>query len=598
MAAASPKKTTVKSRRRKSTTAQSAAAHWLRVGAVGLGLGAAVTVGQGTAAAAPDDGAQSGTQASATHGNAAKSGRTGATTPRRAKTGPAPDSPAVGKPDRNGPNARLSVTTPRADSQPATVAVTPARIANLLTTGLPAPTALRNAATLPVPAPPAVFDIVGSLPAPVRAAAESAPAAVDNALTGMARIRLGQLPSGLPLPASPVGALFAAVSGAVREVELAFVRHSAVGPVVTTSLDNAEPEVAPTRVTQPAAAAGTLTEAEREQSQAEINMKLGWVPVLGTAFNALSLVSDFLGFTVAALSGDTADMGDELRDMAVDLVGMIPIVGGPLAATLHYALVAASAPPNHAPIAVTDNFGVNQNTQLTGNVKANDTDADGDPLSVAVAAGPAHGSLTLNADGSFTYNPATNYSGADGFTYTVSDGKGGQATGTANITVNYVAPPPSTPTLSQQVAAFVGTTKGRTIANPDGSYAGECVSLVRQYLEQVFNIRTGAWGNAIDYRSGSSGGNQLAARGFTWHTDRNFQDGDILVFGQSSQGGTSAYGHIGIWNSGQFYDQNDGWRANARTANYSPFDNSAPYTDRGVSAAFLGYWRAPAGSTG
>jgi hypothetical protein len=39
-------------------------------------------------------------------------------------------------------------------------------------------------------------------------------------------------------------------------------------------------------------------------------------------------------------------------------------------------------------------------------VLANDADADGDPLSALLVSGPAHGTLALNADGSFTYSPA------------------------------------------------------------------------------------------------------------------------------------------------------------------------------------------------
>ena len=42
-------------------------------------------------------------------------------------------------------------------------------------------------------------------------------------------------------------------------------------------------------------------------------------------------------------------------------------------------------------------------------VLANDTDPDGDPLTAVLVTGPSHGTLTLNANGSFTYTPAANY---------------------------------------------------------------------------------------------------------------------------------------------------------------------------------------------
>src|SRR5262249_54496190 len=64
-----------------------------------------------------------------------------------------------------------------------------------------------------------------------------------------------------------------------------------------------------------------------------------------------------------------------------------------------------------------------------------DKDVDGDQLTATVASGPAHGELTLNADGSFSYTPATDFDGEDSFTYTVSDGHGGTAIGTAKIGV-------------------------------------------------------------------------------------------------------------------------------------------------------------------
>jgi hypothetical protein len=55
-------------------------------------------------------------------------------------------------------------------------------------------------------------------------------------------------------------------------------------------------------------------------------------------------------------------------------------------------------------------------------VLANDTDADGDPLTAALITPPNHGSLTLNSDGSFDYTPDTNYDGLDSFTYQAFDG--------------------------------------------------------------------------------------------------------------------------------------------------------------------------------
>ena len=47
---------------------------------------------------------------------------------------------------------------------------------------------------------------------------------------------------------------------------------------------------------------------------------------------------------------------------------------------------------------------------------------DGNPLTAVVVTRPAHGTLTLNADGTFTYTPAANYNGTDSFTYKANDG--------------------------------------------------------------------------------------------------------------------------------------------------------------------------------
>src|SRR5207249_3713887 len=78
---------------------------------------------------------------------------------------------------------------------------------------------------------------------------------------------------------------------------------------------------------------------------------------------------------------------------------------------------------NDAPVATNDAFTTNEDTPATGNVLTNDTDADlGTTLTAIQVTGPAHGTLALNATGSFTYTPAANYNGSDSFTYKANDG--------------------------------------------------------------------------------------------------------------------------------------------------------------------------------
>ena len=78
----------------------------------------------------------------------------------------------------------------------------------------------------------------------------------------------------------------------------------------------------------------------------------------------------------------------------------------------------------------------NEDTPLTtGNVLTNDSDSDGDTLSVSSFTQASHGAVTYNSNGTFTYTPASNYSGSDSFTYTVSDGNGGSDTATVSLTV-------------------------------------------------------------------------------------------------------------------------------------------------------------------
>ncbi len=76
-------------------------------------------------------------------------------------------------------------------------------------------------------------------------------------------------------------------------------------------------------------------------------------------------------------------------------------------------------------------------------VLANDFDADGDPLTAELVDLPAHGSLALQANGSFFYSPQRNYFGTDTFTYRVRDYRDSEVLGTVTIEIRPKYDPPS-----------------------------------------------------------------------------------------------------------------------------------------------------------
>jgi VCBS repeat-containing protein len=93
---------------------------------------------------------------------------------------------------------------------------------------------------------------------------------------------------------------------------------------------------------------------------------------------------------------------------------------------------------NDVPVATDDAATTPEDTGVTIAVLSNDTDADGDPLSVSGVTQGAHGAVTLNVDQTVTYTPALNFFGTDSFSYTASDGQGGTDTATVTVTVTPV----------------------------------------------------------------------------------------------------------------------------------------------------------------
>jgi outer membrane protein OmpA-like peptidoglycan-associated protein len=105
-------------------------------------------------------------------------------------------------------------------------------------------------------------------------------------------------------------------------------------------------------------------------------------------------------------------------------------------------------PKQHGPVAADDSAIVPENSVDNAiDVLANDSDADGDPLTITAVTAPAHGSAAV-AGASVAYTPTTDYRGEDSFTYTIGDGRGGTATATVHVTVGSPNQPPVAGTLS------------------------------------------------------------------------------------------------------------------------------------------------------
>ena len=138
------------------------------------------------------------------------------------------------------------------------------------------------------------------------------------------------------------------------------------------------------------------------------------------------------------------------------------------AALLH---VEWSIAANNPPIAGISNYNTLEDTllQVTApGVLGNATDPDGDPMTAVLDTDVSNGSLTLNADGSFSYTPDANFNGADSFVYHANDGIDDSNTATVSITITLVNDEPSFTTSDQSVGENDGpiSVPGFTNFNP------------------------------------------------------------------------------------------------------------------------------------
>ncbi|MFL6229228.1 MAG: Ig-like domain-containing protein [Pyrinomonadaceae bacterium] len=125
-------------------------------------------------------------------------------------------------------------------------------------------------------------------------------------------------------------------------------------------------------------------------------------------------------------------------------------------------------PVNDAPVAVADSATTDEDTPVTIALRANDTDVDGDALTVTGASGALKGTVEILGDGSVRYTPNLNANGSDSFTYAISDGHGGTATGGVTVTVNAVNDAPTVEGQSAETNEDTAKAVALAGSDPDG----------------------------------------------------------------------------------------------------------------------------------
>ena len=175
---------------------------------------------------------------------------------------------------------------------------------------------------------------------------------------------------------------------------------------------------------------------------------------------------------------------------------------------------------NDAPEADDDAYATAEGQTLSVNapgVLDGDTDADGDPLSAVVGTDPAHGTLALEADGSFTYTPSGSFSGQDSFTYQASDGQAESNVATVTITVSDVNHAPVA--QAQSVTATEDVANTITLAGTDAD--GDTLS---------FAIGTGPTHGSLGSIGTVGCSSGTCSANVTYTPDANYHGSDSFTF--------------------------------------------------------------------
>ncbi|NKK68731.1 DUF4082 domain-containing protein [Rhizobium leguminosarum bv. viciae] len=158
---------------------------------------------------------------------------------------------------------------------------------------------------------------------------------------------------------------------------------------------------------------------------------------------------------------------------------------------------------NAVPVAANDSgYSTNTGTPITIQASAllsNDSDADGDPLTITGASGAVNGSVAYNAQAqTVTFTPTAGYSGPASFSYAISDGKGGTATAQVALTINNPAAGPEQNLFAANATPSVVSTNDNQQVN----------------LGMKFQADTAGWITGIRFYKGTD--NTGPHNGYLW----------------------------------------------------------------------------------
>ena len=205
-------------------------------------------------------------------------------------------------------------------------------------------------------------------------------------------------------------------------------------------------------------------------------------------------------------------------------------------------------PVNDPPVAINDAYVTDENSALTvdvsGGVLLNDTDPEDDTLTSVLVDSPAKGSVSLSADGSFTYTPNSGETGTDTFTYRASDATDESNLATVTIQINPANDPPIA--VDDQFTTTAGVAVVIPVLANDTDPENDPISPVKI--------------NGVDVQSGDSvsvgGGTLLVnsdgtlsfqpASGFSGNVDFDYTISDGALTASASVTGSVTLDHSGV----------------------------------------------------